>query len=44
MIRNSFAPPCSPWLLFAFGDDQSATNALYVRGPNADEVIKTSAR
>jgi sulfonate transport system substrate-binding protein len=24
----------------AFSDDQSATNALYVRGPNADAIIK----
>ena len=28
---------------FAFSDDQSATNALYVRGPNADAIIKTPA-
>jgi sulfonate transport system substrate-binding protein len=28
---------------FAFSDDQSATNALYVRGANADAVIKTPA-
>ena len=27
----------------AFSDDQSATNALYVRGPNADAIIKTPA-
>ncbi len=27
----------------AFSDDQSATNALYVRGPNADALIKTPA-
>lgn len=27
----------------AFSDDQSATNALYVRGPNADAVIKNPA-
>ena len=26
---------------FGFSDDQSATNALYVRGPNADALIKT---
>jgi len=28
---------------FAFSDDQSATNALYVRGANADALIKTPA-
>jgi NitT/TauT family transport system substrate-binding protein len=28
---------------FGFSDDQSATNALYVRGPNADALIKTPA-
>ena len=28
---------------FAFSDDQSATNALYVRGANADAIIKTPA-
>ena len=27
----------------AFSDDQSATNALYVRGPNADAIIKNPA-
>jgi sulfonate transport system substrate-binding protein len=27
----------------AFSDDQSATNALYVRGANADAIIKTPA-
>ena len=27
----------------AFSDDQSATNAIYVRGPNADAIIKTPA-
>ncbi len=27
----------------AFSDDQSATNALYVRGPNADAIIKAPA-
>lgn len=28
---------------FAFSDDQSATNALYVRGANADAISKTPA-
>ncbi len=28
---------------FAFSDDQSATNALYVRGANADAIVKTPA-
>ncbi len=27
----------------AFSDDQSATNAIYVRGPNADAIIKNPA-
>ena len=27
-------------LTIAFSDDQSATNAIYVRGPNADAIIK----
>jgi sulfonate transport system substrate-binding protein len=26
-----------------FSDDQSATNALYVRGPNADAIVRTPA-
>ena len=30
-------------LTFAFSDDQSATNALYVRGANADAIVKTPA-